>query len=93
MNPHADSTEEFVVVMEPRDSVAASLAKGILENEGIPVLVESYQIPWYDGIMTPATGAWGRILVPARLASNAKAVLSAYFAEQEDEAAPTTDPE
>ena len=90
MNPHADSTEEFVVVMEPtRRGVTG---QGILENEGILCWWSRSKF-WHNGIMTSAAGAWGRILVPARLASSAKAVLSAYFTEQEDEAAPTTDPE
>lgn len=81
MDPNVENTREFVSVMEARDSIAAALAKGLLESEGIPVLVESFQIPWYNGIMTAAAGAWGRILVPAHLASSAVQILSAFFSE------------
>lgn len=66
-------------VLEARDAVEAELVRGILEDAGIPVLVESYQIPWYDGIMTAATGSWGRVLVPAPMAAQAREALAAYF--------------
>jgi len=71
---------EYVSIMEPRDAVAAEVARGLLESEGIPVVAQSYQVPWYNGIMTAAVGAWGRILVPAHLSSAAEEILAAYFA-------------
>lgn len=93
MDPNVENNREFVSVMEARDSIAAALAKGILESEGIPVLVESFQIPWYNGIMTSAAGAWGRILVPEHLASSAAQILSAYFSEHAEEPEPPAESE
>ncbi|NLC55418.1 MAG: DUF2007 domain-containing protein [Armatimonadetes bacterium] len=66
-------------VFEARDSVAAELARGVLESAGIPVLVQSFQVPWYDGVMTAGAGAWGRLLVPSHLADDARQILTAYF--------------
>ena len=92
MRPREEETPEFVSVMEARDSISAAVARGLLESEGIPVMVQSFQIPWYNGIMTAAAGAWGRVLVPAHLADAASQILAAYFREN-SEGAPQADEE
>lgn len=84
-----DESPEYVSILEARDAVTAELAKGVLESEGIPVLVQSFQVPWYDGVMTAAVGAWGRILVPANLAPRAQQILDAYFHPPEETGAET----
>ena len=74
-----ETPREFVAVLEPRDRVMAEVARGLLESEGIPVVVQSFQVLWYDGIMTADAGAWGRILVPAHLAPAAEGLLADFF--------------
>ncbi|MDH7569342.1 MAG: DUF2007 domain-containing protein [Armatimonadota bacterium] len=81
----------YVTVLEPPNSVAAELARGLLESEGIPVFVQSFQVPWYDGIMTPGAGAWGKVMVPARFAEPARALLEAYFRNQQPRQEPSPD--
>jgi len=93
MEPRHEEAPDLTSVMEARDSISAAVARGLLEGEGIPVMVQSFQIPWYNGIMTAAAGAWGRVLVPTHLADAARQVLAAYFEENPEAAPALTDPD
>jgi len=67
-----------VPVFRAPDEMTASIVRGLLESEGIPVDVASRQVPWMDGIMTTAVGYFGDLLVPASEADRAREIIEAY---------------
>jgi len=73
--------EGYASVFQAPDEITANLIKGILESEGIEVLVHSHQVPWMDSIMKSAEGFWGDLLVPEEEAARARKVLEAYQSE------------
>ena len=72
----------MIKVFEAPDELAAITLREMLEEEGIPVFVQSYQVPWYDGIMRVAKGFWGRLLVRDEDAERAKEIVEDFVRMQ-----------
>ncbi len=70
---------ELVVIYTAPSEVAAVMIRGLLECQGIPVMVRSFQIPWYDDIGTIMAGAWGEILVPEKYAQKGRRIIKEYL--------------
>jgi hypothetical protein len=51
------------VVCKPDDEPMAVRIKDLLEQEGIPTMIRSYQMPWYDGLARVMRPEWGEVLV------------------------------
>jgi len=67
-------------VFRASTEMVAAIIKGLLESEGIPVIVASRQVPWMDGVMTMAEGFYGDLLVPQSEAERARTLIEAYEA-------------
>jgi len=79
MNDQArNRSEGLVAVYEALDESTASIVKSVLEDAGIPAVVQSRQSSWFDGMFVPAEGRWGEVLVPAAEVERARAILAAY---------------
>ncbi len=68
----------LTAVFRAPDEVTADIVKGLLEGEGIPVMLQSRQVPMYDGALTMAVGYWGDVVVPREHADRARAIIGAY---------------
>lgn len=73
-----ESQEGFVAIYDARNEVSANIVKSALEDEGVPAVVRPLHTSWFDGMMVPAEGLWGQVLVPAIDAERAEAVLADY---------------
>jgi len=72
-----------IKIYEAPDEFTAITLREMLEEEGIPVLVESYQVPWFDGVMKMVKGFWGRLLVREEDEEAAREVVSDFVRMQE----------
>jgi len=68
----------LVRVYRAADEMTANIVKGILESEGIPVTIQSRQVPWMDGVMTMGEGFYGDLLVAADEAERARMIIEIY---------------
>jgi hypothetical protein len=75
--------EDLVVVFRAPDEVVAGLVKGLLEGEGISVVLESKQVAWMDGLFKMGEGYWGDVVVQAADADRASELIAEYRAKAE----------
>ena len=59
----AEDNDVFIKVKNVENRFEADIIMGVLENEGIPVMVRSFHDTSFDGIFESQKG-WGVILVP-----------------------------
>ncbi len=86
------SREEFVPVKVAENAFEADRIREALEQEGIPVLVRTFQDTAYDGIYVAQKG-WGYVEVPEPEKARAEKIvaeISAVFPEKGD---PEEEPE
>jgi hypothetical protein len=81
---HPDADESVVIFHAP-DEITANLLVDALEAEGIPAMISSQQIPWYDGIMQVAKGYWGDIRVLRSQEEMARRIVHDFFSAQPEE--------
>jgi hypothetical protein len=78
-----DETQfQYVKVHTLSNRFEADVIADALRQEGIPVLVRSFEETPYAGIFVPQKG-WGRIMVPKEMAGQAKEIISGLTEEQE----------
>jgi hypothetical protein len=80
--------EDLVVVFRAPDEFVADIVKGLLESEGIPVVLESHQVPQMDGVMKMGEGYWGDVVVPSTYAVRAREIIKAYEQAGDEPAQP-----
>lgn len=51
------------ILYKPPDELLAIRLKDLLEQEGIPAMLRSYQMPWYNGLARMMRPEWGEVLV------------------------------
>lgn len=73
-----ESNEGFVAVFAAKDEATANIVRSALEAEGISAVVRPMHTSWLDGMMVPAEGLWGELLVPEADQARAAAVLEEY---------------
>jgi hypothetical protein len=71
--------EEIVSIYKVEDELTGNMLKALLEKEGIPAILRSFQIPSYDSVMTLAVGAWGDIQVMKKHAERAIKIINEYM--------------
>lgn len=77
---------ELVELQRVPNEVAGVMMKGILEGNGIDVVLRSAKIPWYNGIAsTWSTYYWGTLLVPKEELERSRKVLDEYLKSLENE--------
>lgn len=67
------------LLYRPPDELMANSVKDLLEQEGIPTLVRSFQVPAYDGIAQVMRPAWGEVMVRESDWDRAKEVLDVFL--------------
>lgn len=71
--------KRLVCVYKPENEYLALSLKQLLEDEDVPAVIESEQIPWYDNIMATAKGYWGKLLVPEDRKKKASKIIEAFL--------------
>lgn len=70
-------------VYRPSDEFMANTVRDLFEQNGIPAMVHSFQIPAYDGLARMMRPAWGEVLVEEADWDKAKELLDGFLAEQD----------
>jgi hypothetical protein len=86
--PPKDEPEyvDLVELEKVPNEVSGVMMKGILENNGIDVVLKAAKIPWYDGIAsTWSTYYWGVLLVPKDELNLSRRILDEYLASLEEQ--------
>jgi hypothetical protein len=71
-------------VYEAPDEFMAITIRSLLENEGIEVLVKSYQISMFDGIAQVMKSVWGKLLVTDEDYERASSMVNEYLDSQDE---------
>ncbi len=77
-------TMALAVVYRPADEFMAQSLKDLLEQNGIPAMVHSYQIPAYDGIAQMMRPAWGEVLVEEDNLQAAKELVEGFLSQEQE---------
>ena len=77
--------EDLVVIFRAPNEVVANIVKGLLVGDNIPVILQSRQVPMYDGALTMGEGYWGDVVVPREHADRSRAIIEAYQAGNQEE--------
>ena len=62
------------------DEFMANSVKDLLEQEGIPAMIRSFQVPAYDGIARMMRPNWGEVLVSETDLDRARELLESFLA-------------
>ncbi len=77
--------ENLVVVFRASDEYVANIVRGLLVSENIPAILESHQVPMYDGVMKMGEGHWGDVVVPEKYVERSLELIKAYQDSEETE--------
>jgi len=80
-NTERGQGEDLVVIYRAPDEFIANLIKGFLEDDGIPVVLESRMAAMYDGALIMGEGYWGDVVVPEKYAERARQLIEEYHAQ------------
>lgn len=75
--------EDLVVVYRAPDEFIACTIKGLLVGENIPVVLESKQVAWLDGVLKMGAGYWGDVVVPRQYAEQAAKLIEEYQSKEQ----------
>lgn len=67
------------MVYRPADELMANCIRDLLEENGIPAMVRSFQIPAYDGLARVMRSVWGEVLVDEEYMTKAKELIDAFL--------------
>ena len=76
----------ITAVYRPADELMANSVRDLFEENGIPAMIRSFQIPAYDGLARMMRPAWGEVLVDEEDMAKAKELLNAFLAADAGEA-------
>ena len=66
-------------VYRPDDELMANAVRDLFEENGIPAMIRSFQIPAYDGLARVMRPAWGEVLVEEENLGRARELLEAFL--------------
>jgi len=69
----------------------ANTLRDLLEQNGIPAMLHSFQLPAYDGLARMMRPVWGEILVEAESVERARELIDGFLATDEKEPQIDTD--
>jgi hypothetical protein len=75
-------------VHKPADEFMANSVRDLLEQNGIPALIRSFQIPAYDGLARVMRPVWGEVLVEEEDLSRAKELVDGFLASEAEPDSP-----
>jgi hypothetical protein len=58
----------------------ANAVRDLFEDNGVPAMIRSFQIPLYDGIAQVMRPVWGEVLVAEENMARAREILDAFLA-------------
>jgi len=70
---------KLISVYKAHDEFEAISLRELLLKEGIEAVIQSRQIPMYDGVMTLAIGYWGDLLVKEEDLKEAKDIIDGFY--------------
>ena len=76
--------EPLVAVCAAQTETEANIVRGLLEAAGIPAVFDGLPAPVLGNIFQAGESRWGDVLVPARLADSARAVIAEAVASAEN---------
>ncbi len=74
----------LVTVYRAENELMANTIKDLLEENGIPALVHSFQIPAYDGLAQVMRPFWGEVLVAKEDLAAAKELIAGFLTAVEE---------
>ncbi|MGB9742952.1 MAG: DUF2007 domain-containing protein [bacterium] len=82
-------------VYQAENELMANTIRDLLETNGIPALVHSFQIPGYDGIAQVMRPAWGEVLVAEEDLAPAREIIEGFLkgepADRDEDHGPEVD--
>ena len=78
MNQTNQEDINYIPVYRAPKETIGEIVRGLLESEGISVMVRSVQVPWTDGVMVMGEGYWGDLLIPEDQADHAREIIQVY---------------
>ena len=66
-------------IYRPADELMANAVRDLFEQNGIPAMIRSFQIPAYDGLARMTRPVWGEVLVEEEDVFRAKELLDAFL--------------
>lgn len=76
---------ELVELEKVPNEVSGVMMKGILENNGIDVVLRPAKIPWYDGIASSWSAYyWGILYVSKEQAERSRKILDEYLSSLDE---------
>lgn len=70
----------LVQVYRAENELMANTIKDLLETNGIPAMIHSFQIPAYDGIAQVMRPIWGEVLVREEESAIARELIDGFLA-------------
>ncbi len=70
----------LIAVYRAENELMANTIKDLLEANGIPAMIHSFQIPAYDGVAQVMRPAWGEVLVRQEDSPTAKDLIEGFLA-------------
>jgi hypothetical protein len=67
-------------IYRPDDELMANAVRDLLEENGIPAMIHSFQLPAYDSLARVMRPVWGEVMVDEKDAARAKELLDAFLA-------------
>ena len=67
-------------VYRPADELMANAVRDLFEENGIPAMIRSFQLPAYDGLARVMRPVWGEVLVEEENLARARELLAAFLA-------------
>jgi len=78
----------LVSVYQAPDEMMANAIKDLLDQNGIPAVIRSFQIPAYDGIAQVMRPNWGAVLVEEANLDRGHELVEGFLASGDDSAEP-----
>jgi len=77
------TNEPLVAVYEAPDEIMSVMVRDLLEDAGIPVVMQSGRVPWFDDIRVTVRRFHSRLLVFESRADEARRLIAQYLADIE----------
>ncbi|MEO0069482.1 MAG: DUF2007 domain-containing protein [candidate division WOR-3 bacterium] len=75
----------LMAVCQVENELMANAIRDLLEQNGIPALIHSFQIPAYDGVAQMMRPHWGEVLVAEENFAQAKEIVAGFLASNQVE--------
>ncbi len=74
----------LISVYRAENEFMANTIRDLLEQNGIPAMVRSFQIPAYDGVAQMMRPVWGEVMVEKEDLERAKEVVEGFLSGEKE---------